>query len=51
MCVYLGEYRSYGSVKGQLTVGQTLDNPVVGARVQDGARLAADRGTLTLRLH
>lgn len=31
MCVYLGEYRGYGRVEGQLTVGQTLDEPMVGA--------------------
>jgi len=31
VCVYLGEYRDYGFVKGQLAVGQTLDEPVGGA--------------------
>lgn len=49
--IYLREYRGYGSVKGQLAVGQTLDKSMVGAWVQDGAWLAGDGGALTLRLH
>lgn len=51
VCEYLGEYRGYGCIKRQLTVGQALDEPVVGAWVQDGPWLAADGGALTLRLH
>lgn len=51
VCVYLWEYRGYGRVERQLTVGQTLDEPVSGGWVKDGPWLAADRGTLTLRLH
>lgn len=49
--VYLGEYRGNGRVKGQLAVGKTLDKPMAGTRVQYRPRLAADGGTLTLRLH
>ena len=33
---YLGKDGGYGRVKGQLAVGQALDEPVGGARVQDG---------------
>lgn len=49
--VYLRKYRRYGCIKGQLTVGQTLDKAVGGAWVQYGPWLAADRRTLTLRLN
>lgn len=48
--VYLGEYRGNGCVKGQLAVGKTLDEPMGGTRVQYRPWLAADGGTLTLRL-